>query len=76
MYTLYFWNPWDFGHWIKKESSDKIADLEKIVKDRRTLTYKITKNDKIVKYKEAAGCYWRLGMVSPNSTKIKKEMGI
>lgn len=65
MYTLYLWNPWDFGRWIKSESSHRLADLLTKVKGRTTLTYKIMKNDKVIKYREARGTCWRYGMVRP-----------
>ena len=65
MYTLYLWNPWDFGIWIKSGSSHRLSDLLNKVKGRTTITYKIMKNDKVIRYKEARSCCWRYGMVKP-----------
>lgn len=63
MFTLYFWYAWDFGRWVEQCSSTKLEDLAKIVKRRPTLTYKITKDGKTIRFKESA--YSRVGMAHP-----------
>lgn len=63
MFTLYFWYAWGFGRWIEQCSSKRLEDLAEKVKRRSTLTYKITKDGKTIRFKESS--YWRLGMVHP-----------
>lgn len=63
MFKLYFWYAWGFGRWIEQCSSERFEDLAEKVKRRSTLTYKITKDGKTIRFKESS--YWRPGMVRP-----------
>lgn len=65
MYKLFFWNPWNFGQWIFQTQAETVKELLSIVKKRDSLTYKIQKEGEIIRFREAAGCYWRYGMVRP-----------
>lgn len=63
MFKLYFWYAWGFGRWIEQQSSARFEELSKIVRRRPTLTYKITKDGKTIRFKESSS--WRCGMVCP-----------
>lgn len=65
VFRLWFWNPWDFGHWIFQKEAKTIGELLSLVVGKPSVTYKITRDDKIVKSRKAASHWWRHGMVEP-----------
>ena len=63
MYTLFTWYAWGFGRWIKRVESNNISELLRVVSGHPTMTYKIVKDAKVVKFHCGVG--YRLGMVMP-----------
>lgn len=62
MYKLYTWYGWGFGKWIFRGEFKTIAEIRAQLKGRRSLTYAIIKNGKVIK--EHYGKF-RFGMIEP-----------
>lgn len=71
MYKLYRWNPWNFGAWIYQGEFATKKELNGQIKNKREITYKVIKDNKVIEYHEAQGYCWRYGMVRPKPIKAE-----
>lgn len=70
MYKLYVWYPWSFGRWIYQGEFATIKSLKEQIKNKREITYKITKEDQVLEYHKAQSSCWRYGMIEPKTVVV------